>query len=177
MNVKGELGICFVWNFINPRFCLPVIPKCGKRQETSSHMLIHSLACCDPRQIGFFLIDFFFFIVSGNIAWLWDNSHLILPKRNLGIFWAAFVFFPNLLWGCVQLVLMDHEGRTRRIQTLLNAAERKDMSSELINTAGLVCLCVSIPIYILTASLTKSAIHYISLLCSLHSGESTSSHT
>lgn len=52
---------------------------------------------------NFFL--FFFFLDS----LYWANSLLVLPKRNLGIFLSAFVCFPNLLQGHVELVLMDHE--------------------------------------------------------------------
>ena len=49
MNVKGEWGICFVWNFMLTHDFVCLLFLSWKGQETSPGMLIHSLAVCDTR--------------------------------------------------------------------------------------------------------------------------------
>lgn len=98
MNVKGEWGIWFVWNFtLTHDFLCLFISSCWKRQETSSGTLIHSLQSVTLDWFDSPLsVDFFFFeIVSGNIAWLWENSPLMLLKKKSGNFLTCLCLFSK----------------------------------------------------------------------------------
>lgn len=177
MNVKAEPGIWFAWNFTQTQdFVSLLFLNVGRGRR-------HALTCLfTPWQtmaLDWFdsplFVDFFFLIVSGNIVWLWDNNHLILPKRNLGIFWSAFVCFPNLLWGHAEPDLMGGKSRS---EENVDFAEwnRKKKDIHLQDSSVLqdwfIYLLASL--FALLSSLTTSARHSLSLPRHLHPGENTS---